>query len=53
MPFVADFGPFHGWKALLDFDMADRQEEPAMLLRAGQRQTKGYLRGGSRELESA
>lgn len=39
--------------AIMDFDVADRQEEPAMLLRAGQRQTKGYLRGGSRELESA
>jgi hypothetical protein len=39
--------------AIMDFDVADRQEEPAMLLRAGQRQTKGYLRGGSRELEPA
>jgi hypothetical protein len=39
--------------AIMDFDVADRQEEPAMLLSAGQRQTKGYLRGGSRELESA
>jgi hypothetical protein len=27
--------------AMMDFDVADRQEEPAMLLRAGQRQTKG------------
>jgi hypothetical protein len=38
---------------MMDFDVADRQEEPAMLLRAGRRQTKAYLRGGSRELESA
>jgi hypothetical protein len=27
----------------MDFDVADQQEEPAMLLRAGQRQTKGHL----------
>jgi len=37
----------------MDFDVADRQEEPTMLLRAGQRQTRGYFRGGARELESA
>ena len=32
--------------AIMDFEVADRQEERAMLLRAGQRQTKGYFRGG-------